>query len=245
MTSVLRNCCWCIIAVLMNCVWNLSAKAESWDVYTETTYPPYNFEKDGVWTGIDTEIIERVMSELGIAIKYHKLPWKRVVKAVEENKADFGYQFVGKPERFEKFHMIGPIRTGEWVFAVRANSTIIYDKMNDLQSYTIGTNSGYGYPKAFLDSGLKKQPVASMSQNIKLLLRKRIDLIIGDRLLIAYYARIQGVHDQIKFLPNTIENTPRYIAFPKQKEIKARLFEAKLNALKRSGEIDEILQRWR
>ena len=222
-----------------------NAHAEEWIIHAEGEFPPYNFHKEGKFTGVDTEIIERVLSDLKVKPNYNLVPWKRVVRSVDDNLTVFAFQFAPKPERFKKYNMVGPIRVGKTVFFQKKGSKINFNKLEDLKPYKIGTVLGYSYtPEYDKADFLRKEAVKDNNLNVKKLLGSRVDLIIGDLNTINHIAHKLGVSDKIEPLKRVLKEVPRYVAFPKARKAEADRFSTALDKLKKAGEIDKILSRW-
>ncbi|MGQ9372102.1 substrate-binding periplasmic protein, partial [Azospirillum sp. A39] len=198
---------------------------ETWTVASEENFPPYNYTADGRRTGLDTEIVEAVLGRIGVTPDHRPAPWSRVVHDVDQNQTDLAFQFVGKPERFEAYNMVGPHRAGLTVFAVRADSGIAYDTLADLGGKRIGTVQGFAYTPEFDGADfLEKEPVANNTLNIRKLAAGRLDVVIGDLHTLASVAREEKVSAKIRFLPKPLSEVPRYIAFPKARKEKAERF---------------------
>ena len=226
-------------------LFSAQAMAETWVVHSEPEFPPYNFPVDGKHGGMDTEIIERVLAELGVEADHKLVPWARVVASVDENTTDLAYQFAPRPERFEMYHMVGPHRAGQTIFLMNKDKVISYETLEDLKDYKIGTVIGYAYTPEFDEAAfLQKEPVKDNETNIKKLAAGRLDLVIGDRATLAHIAKSEGVYEQLQFSDKVLKEVPRYIAFPKAKGEKAEKFAAKLEELKASGEIQKIIDKW-
>lgn len=218
------------------------AHSESWSAIAESDFPPYNFLEGDTLVGIDADIVSAVEAQLGLDFSVETAPWKRVVNAVDNGDVTFGFQFVGTPERFEKYNMVGPIRNGETVFMIRIGEDIRYNSLSDLNAYTIGVVNGYSYSTEFdAAEGLNKQAVNSNDLNVKKLINKRIDMIVGDRMALAYIAKSLGVSDQVEFIDRPLKVVPRYVAFAKEISSEAERFQSVLDALIADGTVDSII----
>lgn len=222
------------------------AVAETWTVVCEEEFPPYNYTEDGKKTGIDTEIVYAVLKEIGVTPAHDGLPWNRVVAMLDQNQTDLAYQFVGTPERMERYSMVGPIRVGHTVFAVPVDSALAYDTLEDLKGKTIGLVQGFSYSTEFNEAGFLNKDVSATNNEIlvRKLAAKRYDVIIGDFNTLNFLAARNHLSEQIRFLPKVYQDVPRYVAFPKQRADKADRFRAGLEAVRARGEIDAILKRW-
>jgi polar amino acid transport system substrate-binding protein len=223
-----------------------AAAAETWTVVCEEEFPPYNYVEDGKKTGIDTEIVYAVLKEIDVTPAHDVLPWNRVVAMLDQNQTDLAYQFVGTPERMERYSMIGPIRVGHTVFAVPADSAVAFDTLDDLKGKTIGLVQGFSYSKEFNEAGFLTKDISATNNEtlVRKLAAKRYDVIIGDFNTLNFLAARNHLSDQIRFLPKIYQDVPRYVAFPKQRADKAARFQAGLVAVQARGEIDAILKRW-
>lgn len=235
-----------VIALLLAVAFTSAARAETWIVVCEENFPPYNFIKDQVKTGIDTEIVLAVLNEIGVQADHQVYPWNRVVHMVDTGEADFAYQFVGTPERMAKYELVGPFRTGKTVFVTPAGRNLNYNTLEDLKGLTVGIVQGFSYSQEF-DSATGFTKVASATNNqtlVRMVAAGRSDAAIGDYNTLRYLAQQEGVADKIAFLPKPHKEVPRYIAFPKSKADKAERFRAGLNKLVADGTVAAILKKW-
>jgi polar amino acid transport system substrate-binding protein len=224
-----------------------SFATNKWIISCENDYPPYNFIDDiGIKTGLDTDIVKAVLSYLKISYSLNFVSWKELLDALNNDKLDLAYQFVGYPERFEQYEMVGPIRSSKTVFAVHKFSNIYsFTSLKDLKTLTIGYINGWSYTPEFDSANfLDKDPANNYEELIKRLIKRRDDLIIGDIRVIEYIAKTINAYDSIRFLPEILREAPRYVAFPKQKKKNAQMFQEGLEAIKKNGSYDIILKRW-
>jgi len=171
-----------------------------------------------------------------------QLPWKRVIQSVEQNEVDLGFQFVGTQKRFEKFHMVGPIRNGITTFMFLADSSIKYQQLEDLRGYLIGTVRGYAYSTDFDTADfLLKEPETDNETNVRKLALGRVHAIVGDRHTLAFLAKRQGLSGRFRFADVPLAVVPRYVAIPKQREAQAKAFQEVLDRKIEEGAVDMII----
>ena len=235
---------WAIVALVVLGGIPATARAETWTVVCEDQYPPYNFIKNGVRTGLDTEIVQAVLARIGVEEDLQVFPWSRALNMLENGAADVLYQVVGTPERRERFILVGPLRSGRTVLVARAESTISYHSLDDLKGYNIGVVRAFKYTAEFDAAPLNKVLSNDSQTLVHMLVGKHLDLIVGDYNTLNYIARTQGVLDQIKVLPQPLGEMPRYVAFPKDSRDKAERFRQGLEALRANGTLDKLLRRW-
>jgi len=222
------------------------ARAEVWIVASLDNFPPYNFTLKGKRTGLDTEIVDSALKRMGVLPVHQSLSWQEVLTSLEKDRLDLAYQFVATPERFQKYHMIGPVRTGETVFMVRRDSDIAFTSLEDLAGLQIGYVQGFRYTREFDEAThVIKVPASSDLSNIRRLLMGRIDMVIGDRHTLTFFADQEAKLGKVKFLSKPLGHVDRYFAMPKSRTGKAERFKAMLEEMRRDGALEQIILSWR
>jgi len=223
-----------------------SARAEIWTIACDDNFAPYNFFEGKALVGIDVELVTALVRQAGAEPRFEAMAWNRVRDKLERGQVDAAFQFVGLPERFEKYHMVGPYRTGRMVFAIQRNTAASFDRYDDLQRYIIGLVNGFSYGVPFdTDPSLRKDSTAGDNrQLLRMLSAGRVTLAIGDERTLLHIIRKEQLQDQITFLPRAFNEIERYIAVPRNRpQIAARLEKA-LSDLQVNGRLAEILKRW-
>jgi len=221
------------------------ARAENWLVASEDFFPPYNFTLRGKRTGMDTEIVEAMLKEIGVYPVHRPMTWPEVVRAHDENEVDVAFQFFTSPRRLERGHLIGPYRVGATVLMVRSNSDIVYTGIEDLRGLRVGVVEGFEYTPEFDKSEVfEKIPSSSSVVSFRRLLLGRVDAIAGDLQVLKYLADSEGRTASVKILPKPLAMVPRYISVPKARADKAERLRAAYEKLKRDGTIDTIIRNW-
>lgn len=222
--------------------------AEDWRVVGDEQFAPYSFvtQEDDTPRGVDVDLIEAVMKEAGIAYSLRLYPWERVKRMLERGEAEMAFQFAGTPERKAQYQLAGPIRTGSTVFMTTSKTSIRdWQSLDDLNAFVIGQVRGYAYESNFDKAELRRDTSAqNPRQLVSMLLAGRIDLIVGDRTQLLYFIQEQRAHEQVRLLPTPLVEMPRYVAFAKGDEERARQFSAALEKLRAQGELEKILRKW-
>lgn len=221
------------------------ASAENWLVASEDFFPPYNFTLRGKRTGMDTEIVEAMLKEIGVYPVHRPLAWPEVVHAHDENEVDVAFQFFTSPRRLERGHLIGPYRVGATVLMVRSSSNISYTTIEDLRGLQIGVVKGFEYTPEFDNSRIfEKINSSSNIVSFRRLLLGRVNAIAGDLQVLRYLADSEGRTNSVKILPKPLAMVPRYISVPKARTEKAERLRAAYEKLKKDGTIDAIVRNW-
>ncbi|MBP2301847.1 polar amino acid transport system substrate-binding protein [Azospirillum picis] len=221
------------------------ARAENWTVASEDFFPPYNFTLRGKRTGMDTEIVEALLKEIGVYPVHRPMTWPEVVRAHDKNEVDVAFQFFTSPRRLERGHLIGPYRVGATVLMVRSDSTIGYTGIEDLRGLRIGVVEGFEYTPEFDRSELfEKVDSSSNVVSFRRLLLGRVDAIAGDLQVLTYLAENEGRTGSVKILPKPLAMVPRYISVPKPRTENAERLRAAYEKLKTDGTIDAIVRNW-
>ncbi|WP_456530570.1 substrate-binding periplasmic protein [Azospirillum argentinense] len=221
------------------------ARAENWTVASEDYFPPYNFTERGKRTGMDTEIVDAMLKDIGVYPVHRPMAWPEVVRAHDENEVDVAFQFFTSPRRLERGHLVGPYRVGATVLMVRSNSEITYARIDDLQGLRVGVVDGFEYTPEFDKSPLFERVRSSSNVvSFRRLLLGRVDAIAGDLQVLRYLADSEGRTGSVKILPKPLAMVPRYISVPKLRAEKAERLQAAYEKLKRDGTIDAIVRRW-
>ncbi|MEH6458293.1 substrate-binding periplasmic protein [Chitinimonas sp. JJ19] len=225
----------------------MPALAAPWVVASDEAFPPYAYldTKTRQPAGMDTEIVRAVLEAASQPYQIQLYPWERVKKMLDFKQVDMAYQFVGTPERMEKYRLVGPIRNGVTVLMTRRDGPADYQTLEDLSPYIVGTVLGFSYTETFDKAALKKDAGAtSPLQLVQKLIARRVDVIIGDKAQLLYLARELGAEKDLRILGQPLAEVPRYVGFPKDEAIKAQRFADGLEKIRRDGTLDKILSKW-
>lgn len=222
------------------------ARAESWIVASEDSFPPYAFTRDGRRVGIDVEIVEAALKTLGVTAEHQALPWSRVIYSIDHDLVDFAFQFVGTAERFARWTMVPLNRISQTVVVLPRSSSFDYTGVADLRGMTVGVVQGYRYAPAFDEATyFRRESAEDNLLNLKKLAAGRLDAIVGDLLTLHYLARENGLVDQIRYAEKPLVEVPRYAAFPKARAERAQRFADGMKRITEDGTLARILQVWR
>ena len=188
------------------------------------SYPPYEiYQPNKTLTGFHIELINAVASDLGIAVEFKSLPWKRSVHMIENGQAD-AITYFGKTVEREKFaifkdgNVISHVNNS--LFTKKENCTQVAcgSGLSPFSGYTLGKIHGYSYGDLISENHWNKIDDRAKSEVhlIRKLLAGRIDIAIGEKQRIIYLAREEGILEQLFFIEPELQSIPQYLAFSKK-----------------------------
>jgi polar amino acid transport system substrate-binding protein len=218
-----------------------------WIVFCMDDYPPYCWNMPGKGpVGLDVELVSAILDRAGAPYDIQQMAWGRAMAGLEQGRCDLLFGLVPSEQRFRDFLMVGPFRYGETVFAVRADSAITFQTLDDLAGLTVGTTQRYHYVDEFENATqFTRDPARTPGLSLLKLVAGRVDLVVGNRLALAWKAKQEGISDKIRFLPKPLSVLPHYLALPRDRGEKAARLDAARRSLIADGGLEAIMERWR
>jgi polar amino acid transport system substrate-binding protein len=115
-------------------------------ILNDIDWPPYLFpESKSHLPGLGKDVLNKCLPKNNFTIKYIKLPVKRTHLYMQSGELDISlYSFKKDREEFVVYGKV-PVFTTEYGFAVRADSNIDIQKIEDLGNLTIGHLAGLSH----------------------------------------------------------------------------------------------------
>ena len=111
-------------------------------VATEMQFPPFDMSDNGVYKGVDRDLIDAVAKELGVKVSYLDLPWTSVLPGLEAKKFDLVIAPVTiTKERLKHYAFSVPIADATAALMKRADDKSIA-KPEDIAGKTVGGQKG-------------------------------------------------------------------------------------------------------
>ena len=111
-------------------------------VATEMQFPPFDISDNGVYKGVDRELIDAVVKEMGVKVQYLDLPWTSVLPGLEAKKFDLCIAPVTiTKERVKRYEFSVPIADATAALMKRAKDDSI-KKPQDIAGKTVGGQKG-------------------------------------------------------------------------------------------------------
>src|SRR5271168_702668 len=109
---------------------------------TEMQFPPFDISDNGVYKGLDRDLVDAVAKELGVQVSYLDLPWTSVLPGLEAKKFDLVIAPVTiTKERMKRYAFSLPIADATAALMKRANDSSIM-KPEDIAGKTVGGQKG-------------------------------------------------------------------------------------------------------
>jgi polar amino acid transport system substrate-binding protein len=109
---------------------------------TEMQFPPFDISDNGVYKGLDRDLVDAVAKEMGVKVSYLDLPWTSVLPGLEAKKFDLCIAPVTiTKERMKRYAFSVPIADATAALMKRANDSTIL-KPEDIAGKAVGGQKG-------------------------------------------------------------------------------------------------------
>ena len=211
-------------------------------------YAPFYYEFSGEYRGAALEVAKAVAETLGHKLIYIRAPWKRIQSYLRAGKIDMMILYMKTPERAVDviFTDIPHIYESSDLFVLKKSLIKFEGALSDLKSYKFGNVRGYSHGTEYNNSeNLSKMQITNEEQLIRILIRGRIDIGVGNKPVIMRAAFHMGLIDEIRFLAPPIDAGANYIAFSKARKDAQELanqFSSQLKIYMKTDEYRAILK---
>lgn len=184
---------------------------------------PFRHMENGKPTGLDVDIIARIMETLGASWRIDLVKSSpRHVANWEKGLCDMVLTYSYKPEREAWLeYPRQPHVDISWNFFVRAGDKkhIRFESYGDLAGLRIGATDTYAYTPEFWEAGKRGaytlDVIVRDDLQLSKLLKGRIDAVPLNTISALYIARERGFRDRIAYLPKPLITNPYYNTFVK------------------------------
>jgi polar amino acid transport system substrate-binding protein len=211
------------------------------------------------WTGSNlpnqgyvNHIISEAFASVGVKVEFVYLPWKRAFEEARRGEYDLTSYWYANSERLEAMLVSDPVVQNRTVFFQRAEEEqIAWQTLKDLENYRLSATIGFTYTEAFLEAianrDLKVTMVPTDTQNIKMLMSRRVDLIATDEMSGYYMAATLSVDPRkLRVLEPELAKVNGHVMATKNNPASSELielFNRGLQQIKANGKYQKIITR--
>ncbi|MEJ2284193.1 MAG: transporter substrate-binding domain-containing protein [Desulfobacterales bacterium] len=209
--------------------------------------PPFNFSRDGVFTGVATEVVREIMQRTGLSARIQVMTWARAYQLALTQPNVVLFSTARTKEREPLFHWVGPIYKVRFGFYALKGSTLKLScladakKVGAIATYKDDVREQLLKTMGFTNLDSSKSPAS----NLKKLLAGRVDLWLYSNL------GVSSVAGQIGIDPGEIElllpfkDVYAYVAISKGTPLAViDRWQAALDDMKRDGTFKKISRQW-
>lgn len=224
-----------------------AAESKTYKVGIDTTYPPFEFEENGEYTGIDIDLINAIAESQGFEIEFNPMDFGGIIPALQAGQLDVAIAGMSiTDERKNVVDFSDPyFDAGLSLVVAKDNNDIT--SLEDLKGKTVAVKSGTTGSKFAMDNESKYgytvaqfEDSPSMFQEVS---NGNADVLLEDYPVIAYAIAESGL--DLKTVGDRLTGDQYGIAVLKGEN--ADLLEkinTGLQELRDSGEYDEILNKY-
>jgi len=212
-------------------------------------YPPYTIVRDDAAEGIMWDVLATVAETKGYDLEPMEVPRTRVDDFIEEGRLDVSPRAEEWSREPERFVFSDPVVTIREVVFARADSDFQFNDLSDLEGKTIITGLGYFYPELewlFAKGKAVRFDVQSRRAMFSHLLSSTdFDLLISEEQSGLWILNENGWNDKIVVAGKPISEHPYRLMFNRRWKGFVADFNEALSEMQQSGELDQILDRYR
>ncbi|MCX4027744.1 amino acid ABC transporter substrate-binding protein [Endozoicomonas sp. SM1973] len=256
----IKNLLLIVISISILISLSLNTLGEPLTVATSVDPPLVIYQEDPnkQHTGSTVELIREVARRLNREIKFEFYPWKRALQVVEAGDVEAICCAGINNERlkflyFPKLHLTSEENV---LFVKKGNRFQIDSSYSNADKINLGVMRGYVYGP--MQKVINEQRFMSVTtvdkyeQALHMLLKSRFDIFVGDRLVVAYNAKLIGVRDQVEIIKTNqkvflVTSWPVHLAFSK-KRLKDPSYVNKVTQvitdIKQDGTYDRIIKKY-
>ncbi|MGS0692113.1 substrate-binding periplasmic protein [Shewanella sp. 30m-9] len=204
-------------------------------------------------SGYVVELTQQAFASVNINVKFELIPFQRALKLASQHKIDavlaVTSEHVAAFELYNNHLVIGQYTND---FFTHSNDDWQFTDLPSLDDKHLASILGYDYGNA-LNQYLKQHPThfrtsgeTPLKTNLHLVIKNRVDVILGNHYVIDYSAKKNGYSDLIRFAGSEGEATPLYVGFSHNVQglQYAEKFAEGVKNLKRSGAYQAILDKY-
>lgn len=213
-------------------------------VATDTAFVPFEFKKDGKYTGFDIELWEAVAKEAGLKYRWQPMDFSGIIPGLQTRNIDAALAGITiRDDRAKVIDFSDPYyESGLAILVGQDNDTIktADDLKGKLVAVKIGTATVDYLKEHVPEAKLKLFP--NIDNAFLELATGRVDAVVHDTPNVQYYAETAG-KDKTKVVGALKSGDFYGIAFPKGSDLVPAVNKA-LKTIMDNGQYDAIYKKW-
>lgn len=212
-------------------------------------HPPFEFiNQEGEMDGFCIEITKSIAEEMNFDIEIELLEWTEAIRSIESGRHDAIQSMSISGNRPERYIFGAEYLTVfHSAFALKKRKDI--RNIINIDKYRVAVQENDVGFDIISRMGCSKNPVSilvvsSQEDVLKLLLSEKVDLAVGNKLTLLYYADQLGIQNDIKLIGNPLNLTKYGVAFKKNNAEVAKKFNLGMRKIKNNGKYEEIYDKW-
>ncbi|MCL1051101.1 transporter substrate-binding domain-containing protein [Shewanella abyssi] len=228
---------------------SFSAQAEQ-IVIASDIWCPYICADD---SGYLVELTQQAFLTVGVSAKFETIPFQRALRLAQRDRIHA--VLAVSAEHIERFKLqTSNIALGQYSndFYVHSSNDWQYSAFTDLKGKALASILGYDYGDKINQylkqstSSYRASGETPLKTNLNLLRKDRVDVLLGNRYVIAHTAKAFGYSEDIKFAGSEGISTPLYVGFS-HKDLENNYqdkFAEGIENIKQSGQYQAILDKY-
>lgn len=212
-------------------------------------YPPYLINEDGKQSGIMWDVVTAIADRLDYQVIPEQIPRKRVDQMLAEGYIDATPRAKEWTDNPDEFAFTDPVVDIEEVLFMPKDSELQFEVPEDLFSRTLVTHLGYHYPvlEPHFESGRIRRFDVSRDKDMfgYVLHGSEMDAAVADRLVGKWILRNENMQGEFRTSPTKLSDYGFRLMLRKDCASFAESFNRELEAMRESGELEEILANYR
>ncbi len=199
--------------------------------------------------GLAADLVRSALTRAGYRIDPNAEPWSRALRGTALGVYDVVAAIWQTPERTQDLVFSEPYLLNDIIFLARASSAAGFNELDDLVGFRIGIVTDFAYGGGFdTHAGLTRLQSNHLIQNLLLLRKGSIDVIVGDKWSIYHEISryMPNDIDEFRLLPKPLIRRALRMAVSRENTDSAEIlinFNNAIAAMRKDGSYNEIVQR--
>lgn len=251
-----RSASWLLLSLMTAATASAEGDATVLRVAAPAYWCPLSCEAGRGHDGFSVDIARAALAREGVALEYQNLPYGRALAEVRKGKVVDAVLPAMKDEAADFVFASEPAAVLKYCFYVERDNPWTFEGVRSLGDVSLVASAGYRYG-AEIDAYIARERGVRVSlltgellpnRMIRMVLSERADAMLDDVTLVGFALRSGPFRDSLRQAGCVSETFPAFLAISPGRgdaEALARKFDRGVRALRESGELQRILDRYR